>query len=124
MPQECIPWLLLCRCGERQLENISIAIIPLILEDSPADSSFEEVEASGPLDSAWMPKSEMIVPPPGPTSPKRQSPPALMLAVLGQEVVRVDIPVMEPGISMFPGLEFTFTNVPRKSDFFCVYRNG
>ncbi|KAH9286742.1 Calsyntenin-1 [Echinococcus granulosus] len=100
------------RCGERQLANISTTVIPLTLEDSPVDSPIYEAAVPGPLDSAWLPKSEMIVPPPVPVSSKRQSSSALVLAVLGQEVVRADIPVLEPGIVMFPGLEFTFTNVP------------
>ncbi|VDK32030.1 unnamed protein product [Taenia asiatica] len=100
------------RCAGHQLGNISTAIIPLTLEDSPVDSSVDNVAAPGSLESAWIPKNEMIAPVPEPTPPKRQPPSALVLAVLGQEVVRTDIPVLEPGIIMFPGLEFTFTNVP------------
>lgn len=88
------------------------------------DNLINDVAVPGPQNSAWIPKNEMLVPAPEPTPPKRQPSSALVLAVLGQEVVRVDIPVLEPGIVMFPGLEFTFTNVPCRLGFSCVDRDS
>lgn len=88
-------------------------MIPLILDESIAEPSND---AALPLYSDWVSHKEMVArsPPLATASPAKQQQPqsTLALAVIGEETVRADIPVLEPGITMFPGLEFTFTNVP------------
>lgn len=102
------------RCGGQDLGNISTSIIPLILDESISEPSVDSVD---PFYSGWMPQNEVVVrqSPPVATPPKPQPKSSLVLAVIGEETIRADIPVMEPGIIIFPGLEFTFTNVPCKS---------
>uniref|UniRef100_A0A5K3FR81 LAM_G_DOMAIN domain-containing protein n=1 Tax=Mesocestoides corti TaxID=53468 RepID=A0A5K3FR81_MESCO len=95
------------RCGGRQLGNITTEKIALILQGSYSDLGDSAI-AEAPDASAWMPKNEMRVPP----QLKPQAPTALVLSILGQDVIRANIPVFEPGITMFPALEFTFSNVP------------
>ncbi|VUZ57102.1 unnamed protein product [Hymenolepis diminuta] len=99
------------RCGGQDLGNISTSIIPLILDESISEPS---VDSADPFYSGWMPQNEVVVrqSPPVATPPKPQPKSSLVLAVIGEETIRADIPVMEPGIIIFPGLEFTFTNVP------------
>ncbi|VDD83609.1 unnamed protein product [Mesocestoides corti] len=98
------------RCGGRQLGNITTEKIALILQGSYSDLGDSAI-AEAPDASAWMPKNEMRVPP----QLKPQAPTALVLSILGQDVIRANIPVFEPGITMFPALEFTFSNVPSRS---------
>nr|CDS34366.1 calsyntenin 1 [Hymenolepis microstoma] len=99
------------RCGAQDLANISASLIPLIMDESISEPS---VDSADPFYSGWMPHNDVIVQQSLPVAKQSKTQPksTLVLAVIGEETIRAEIPVMEPGIIIFPGLEFTFTNVP------------
>ncbi|VDO05229.1 unnamed protein product [Rodentolepis nana] len=98
------------RCGEQDLVNISAPPIRLIMDESISEPS---VDSADPFYSGWMPQNDVVVQQSLPAKQSKAQPKStLILAVTGEEAIRAEIPVMEPGIIIFPGLEFTFTNVP------------